>query len=699
MLMRHPQPQKRHTYDLPFGAVLSGTGVTFRVFSRSATSMRLLMYDKVTDRDPTEVVEFDRDQDRWGDVWTLAVPGIGHGQLYHIQAFGPHKPEVGQRFDGNARLIDPYCRALAGDFLKADDGIVRPPKCVVIDDEFDWEGDRPLGRDMAETVIYEVHVKGMTKSKSSGVQHPGTYLGLIEKIPYLQSLGITAVELLPVHEFPILRPDGQKYQRANYWGYDPLAFFSPHRGYVVGKEPGAQVHEFKQMVKALHRAGIEVILDVVFNHTCEGNEHGPTLSFKGLENSVYYILEQGGKHYANYSGCGNTFNCNHPISRELITHCLRHWVQEYHVDGFRFDLASILSRDRYGNLLQNAPLIDLIGEDPILANTKLIAEAWDAGGAFQVGSFGGPRWSEWNGLYRDDVRRFWKGDSGMLGSFATRLAGSSDLYEHHRRPPQSSLNFITSHDGFTMNDLVSYKQKHNAANGENNRDGENNNNCDNYGEEGPVRRKPINAVRSRQVRNMLATLMLSQGVPMILGGDEFRRTQRGNNNAYCQDNEISWFDWRLGEKHLDLIRFFSALCRFRREQPTLRRKRFLTGHPENGRHIPDVAWFGANGHPLIWSQGHGAMVAYLGAPPASVLPETTARDIMIVVNGTGEDRGFTLPEQGQGMSWNLFLDTAADPPNDAWPKLDGPSFPASRRIVMMSHSMRVYVSEIVKWPV
>nr|NIP69916.1 glycogen debranching enzyme [Planctomycetales bacterium] len=413
----------------PYGAILHDGGVQFVVFSRSATAMRVLLYDNVDDREPQDVVHYDADTDRWGDVWSVFVPGCQPGQLYHFQADGPYEPEYGQRFDGTARLVDPYARALAGGFLPADDGVVRPPKCVVIDDSFDWQGDRHLRRSLSETIIYELHVRGFTRHPSSKVQHPGTYLGIIEKIPYLKTLGVTAVELMPVHEFPINDCLGNQLDRPNYWGYDPMAFFAPHRGYAAGHEPGSQVNEFKTMVRALHAAGIEVILDVVFNHTCEGNELGPTLSFKGLENRVYYMLENGGGYYRNYSGCGNTVNGNHPIVRELIFNCLRHWVHNYHVDGFRFDLASILSRDRHGNLVANPPLVEAIAEDPMLADTKIIAEAWDAAGAFQVGTFADLRWAEWNGLYRDDVRRFWRGDEGCRGKLATRLAGSSDLYE------------------------------------------------------------------------------------------------------------------------------------------------------------------------------------------------------------------------------------------------------------------------------
>ena len=450
MLMRHPCPPLQFSYHTPFGATVHDNAVQFSVFSRSATAMRLLLYNSLSDREPSEIIEFDRDADRWGDVWSIQVPGIEAGQLYHFQASGPWAPEQGHRFDSGARLIDPYAAALAGTFQKSDDGVIRPPRCVVVDHDFDWEGDRHIRRPLSESVIYEMQVRGLTKSRSSNATAPGSYLGVIEKIPYLQSLGVTAVELMPVHEFPIRNIHGAKSARPNYWGYDPMAFFAPHRGYAHDITPGAQVNEFKTMVKALHAAGIEVILDVVFNHTCEGNENGPTLSFKGLENQVYYILSEG-RHFSNYSGCGNTLNGNHPVVREMIFHCLRSWVHNYHIDGFRFDLASILSRDRKGNLIPNPPMVELIAEDPLLSDTKIIAEAWDAAGAYQVGSFGNSRWAEWNGRFRDDVRAFWRGDGGTLGALATRLAGSSDLYQHAGRPPACSINFVTSHDGFSMN--------------------------------------------------------------------------------------------------------------------------------------------------------------------------------------------------------------------------------------------------------
>lgn len=691
MLMRQPTGNLQFTYQPPFGATVQDGGVQFSVFSRSATAMRLLLYNKVNDPEPADIIEFDRDTDRWGDVWSLSVQGLNPGQLYHFQASGPWDPENGQRFDSAARLIDPYAQALAGTFQKGDDGVVRPPKCVVVQDDFDWEDDRHVRRDLSESIIYEMHVRGFTRSRTAKVKCPGTYLGVIEKIPYLKELGVTAVELMPVNEFPILDIWGNSPERPNYWGYDPMAFFSPHRGYAHDKRPGAQVNEFKTMVKALHAAGIEVILDVVFNHTCEGNENGPTLSFKGLENQVYYILSEG-KHYSNYSGCGNTINGNHPVVREMIFHCLRHWVHNYHIDGFRFDLASILSRDRGGNLIPNPPMVELIAEDPLLADTKIIAEAWDAAGAYQVGSFGNHRWAEWNGRYRDDIRGFWRGDGGTLGALATRLAGSSDLYQHAGRPPFCSINFITSHDGFTLNDLVSYKDKHNMANGEDNRDGDNHNISDNYGVEGPTRRKGVNTIRARQVRNMLATLLLSQGVPMLVSGDEIRRTQRGNNNAYCQDNDISWFDWRLVEKNAEVLRFVKALTQFRKNQPTVRRTSFLTGQPVDGRLISDVSWYSDDGHPLDWNQHHLSMVAYIAAPSRVEDPTGQGRDMVMMFNSTGDDRIQHLPEVGRGMKWNLFIDTAAESPGDIYPDIDGPMPPSNRQVSVPCHSLKVFVS-------
>ena len=694
-------PSLRFTYPLPYGAIVRESGVQFAVFSRSATAMRILLYDQVSDREPSEVVDFDRDLNRWGHVWSMFVPGMRPGQLYHFQADGPFDPDQGQRFNPQARLIDPYAKALAGQFQRADDGVIRPPKCVVVDDEFDWQGGRHLRRELSQTVIYELHVRGFTQSRSSGVKHPGTYLGLVEKIPYLKSLGVTAVELMPVHEFPILDCIGQKPKCPNYWGYDPLALFAPHRGYAASPEPGAQVREFKEMVRALHRAGIEVILDIVFNHTAEGNERGPTLSFKGLENRVYYMLANGGQHYRNYSGCGNTLNGNHPIVRELFFDCLRHWVHNYHIDGFRFDLASILSRDRDGKLIPNPPVVEVIAEDPLLADTKVIAEAWDAAGAYQVGTFASlrwsdtfttPRWAEWNGRYRDDLRRFWRGDAGMFGHLATRLAGSSDLYESGGRQPYHSINFITSHDGFTLNDLVSYNYKHNQDNREDGRDGDNNSLSCNYGVEGPTRRKSVEKIRLRQIKNMLASLLLSQGVPMLLAGDECRRTQRGNNNAYCQDNAVSWFDWRLVKKHESLSRFCRALIAFRLAEPTVRQKAFLAGAPKRPHGLPDVSWHHARGGPVDWNRDDRSLVCLLGAVPRQERYAPPNHHVLLICHAGVEPREFHLPAPARDIAWRLFVDTAGEPPHDVYPGLDGPPPPADGVVTLQARSLVCYVA-------
>jgi len=675
-------------YPLPYGAVVQEAGVQFVVYSRSATAMRVLLYRHVRDREPYHIVEFNPATDRWGDLWNVFVPGLKVGQLYHFQVDGPYAPEEGHRFQSQARLIDPYARALAGQFQPAKDGIIRPPKCVVVDDTFDWQGDRHLRRPLAETVIYEMHVRGFTRSASSGVKQAGTYRGVIEKIPYLKSLGITAVELMPIHEFPILDPFGQKPEQKNYWGYDSLAFFAPHRGYMHGSKAGDQVRQFKEMVRALHAAGIEVILDVVFNHTAEGNHVGPTLSFKGLENKVYYMLNDDGT-YKNYSGCGNTLNGNHPICREMIFHCLRHWVYNYHIDGFRFDLASILSRDRNGELMPNPPLVEVIAEDPMLADTKIIAEAWDAAGAYQVGSFANTRWAEWNGHYRDDVRRFWRGDAGMIGRMATRLSGSSDLYQSSGRYPYHSINFITSHDGYTLNDLVSYEQKHNQDNGEDNRDGENNNYSANYGVEGPTRRKAIVELRRRQAKNMMASLLLSHGTPMIVAGDEVLRTQRGNNNAYCQDNAISWFNWNLVQRNTEMLRFCQALIAFRKAQPSVRRPTFLTGKPMKNGQLPDVSWYRADGKPMNWDSTEQSLLCVYGT---SGLDDPAARSVMLLLHAGTKTQEFKIPAKIKQLPWRQFIDTSREMPADIYPAVDGPVLPRSGRLSLKHHTLMFYVA-------
>jgi glycogen operon protein len=542
------------------------------------------------------------------------------------------------------------------------------PKCIVVDDDFDGAGDRPLNYPLRHCVIYETHVRGLTMHPSSAVEHPGTYLGVVEMIPYFKELGITSLEFLPVQEF-----DERENQRldpttgrrlVNYWGYSTIAFFAPKGGYSSSGAAGQQVAEFKFMVRELHAAGIEVILDIVFNHTAEGGELGPTLSFRGLDNRIYYMLDDDNRYYKNYSGCGNTMNCNHPVVRTLIRDCLCYWVVEMHVDGFRFDLGSILGRDQSGKLLENPPIIEGIAEDPILRHTKIIAEAWDAGGAYQVGSFPGGRWAEWNDRYRDDVRRFWRGDHGAARSLATRITGSSDLYLRDGRKPFHSINFITAHDGFTLNDLVSYERKHNESNGEDNRDGSDANYSSNYGEEGPTKIASIEAVRNQQVKNFLATLLLSIGTPMLLGGDEFRRTQEGNNNAYCQDNDISWYDWSLARSHGDILRFTRGLIAFRMQHPAFRRPEFFTGKDTDFDSIPDITWFDEKGESPDWARINGKIAARIDGSKAEVLADQDDSDFYIIFNAETESCVFSVGPAPRARLWRRAIDSSLPSPED-----------------------------------
>ncbi len=724
----------RFGLELPYGAILTRDGVQFMVFSRNARKMRILLYANVKDTEPAEVISLDSELHRWGDVWSIQVQGLKAGAMYHYQVDGPFAPHFGMRFQSSHRLIDPFAKAVSGEYLYDSNGTLVPPKCVVVDEEFDWQGDRHLRLPLSDSVIYEMHVRGFTQSPTSECRYPGTYRGVIEKIPYLKSLGVTAVELMPVHEYMEYSPPGKRDGgRENYWGYDPVAFFAPHQGYAWDKTPGGQVREFKEMVRELHKEGIEVILDVVFNHTAEGNENGPVLSFKGLENSVYYMLENDQRFYKNYTGCGNTVNGNHPITRELIFNCLRHWVHNYHVDGFRFDLASILNRDREGNLMPNTPVVEMTAEDPLLADTKIIAEAWDAVGAYQVGSFGGARWAEWNGRYRDDVRRYWRGDPGMTAPLATRLAGSSDLYEHTGRLPYNSINFITAHDGFTMNDLVSYNGKHNAANGENGRDGENNNHSWNFGQEGETRNAEIQENRKKQIKNMIATLLFSQGVPMLLMGDECRRTQRGNNNAYCQNNDISWLNWKMvTAAEEDLLRFYRTLVEFRKAEPALRHRNFLAGQPFPGHYFPDISWFQQDGKTYDWVKNSRTLVCLLAAIPpqfdyaamihhaqrhrplhhrtaqSSVLSGLrrphhpplsaaegemrTSSNLLMVFHSGPEPVQVTVPPIARIVTWRQFINTAVETPRDVYPNMDGPILPPDAPFLVEARSFQCYLS-------
>ena len=553
-------------WSFPLGASVVEGGVNFCVFSRKATAVELLLFDRAGDADPARVIRLDAPTHRTYHYWHAFVPGLRAGQVYAYRAIGPVDPARGLRFDPAKALLDPYGRAVAvpdgydrSAASRPGDNTKVAMRSVVVDpDAYDWEGDAPLRRPFATTVIYEMHVGGFTRHPSSGVARAkrGTYVGMIEKIPYLQDLGITAVELLPVFQFDSEDcPPGL----TNYWGYSPVSFFAPHAAYSSRRDPLGPVDEFRSLVKALHRAGIEVILDVVYNHTAEGNHDGPTLCFRGLDNETYYLLQPDRARYADYTGTGNTLNANDAVVRRLIVDSLRYWVRHMHVDGFRFDLASVLSRDESGCPLSRAPVLWDIESDPVLVGTKLIAEAWDAAGLYQVGSFGGDAWQEWNGKFRDDVRRFVKSDNESVLAFAQRCFGSPDLYAHEDRGPEQSINFITSHDGFTLNDLVSYNVKHNESNAQGGRDGYDVNLSWNCGVEGPSADPDIERLRQRQVKNVLAITLLSLGTPMLLMGDEVRRTQLGNNNAYCQDSEISWFDWTLLDRRRELHRFVKTL--------------------------------------------------------------------------------------------------------------------------------------------
>jgi glycogen operon protein len=653
-----------HGSSFPLGATDVGDGVNFSVYSKNASRVDVLLFDTVDAEKPARVVSLDRQPHRTYHYWHAWVRGTRPGQIYGYRVHGPFAPAQGMRFDPRRLLLDPYGRAVAVpsgyDRIAASrpgDNVARAMKSVVAPvGEYDWEGDRPLRHSYARTVIYEMHLAGFTRHPNSGVTpgKRGTYAGLIEKIPYLQDLGITAVELLPVFQFdPQDCPPGL----VNYWGYGPVSFFAPHLAYSSQRDPLAAIHEFRDMVKALHRAGIEVILDVVYNHTAEGSEDGPTLCFRGLENAAYYILQREPAHYCNYTGTGNTLNTNHPVVRRLIVDSLRYWVTEMHVDGFRFDLASILSRDEAGRPLVNPPVLWDIESEPVLAGTKLIAEAWDAGGLYQVGNFVGDAWREWNGKARDDIRRFVRGDDGFVSALAARLLASPDLYAHKARGPEESINFVTCHDGFTLNDLVSYNDKHNEANGERNRDGANDNGSWNCGVEGPTSDPEIERLRARQVKNLLTLNLLAIGTPMLLAGDEVRRTQRGNNNAYCQDNEISWFDWDLLEKHAGIRRFVKLLlaCRLDSHRDLDDQDATLTEVIGQVR----LHWHGVKLNEPDWRAHSHSLAATAWAPRLGAT-------VHWMVNAYWEPLVFELPPVPAGCPgpWRRWVDTSCDSPAD-----------------------------------
>lgn len=702
---------------LPLGASVAKDGVNFSVFSRNATKVFLEFYSASEDSEPYAQVEFSPSENRTGDIWHAFVPGIKPGSLYLFRVDGPFEPSKGHRFNVHQRLFDPYAKAITpvSVFYNLPPDYSAPldkndiehgknqcakvfPKCVVVDNEnFDWQGDRPINRPLSESVIYEVHLKGFTAGKNAGVSCPGTYAGFIEKIPYLKDLGITAVELLPIFEFDEFENSnvnprtGERMK--NYWGYSTINFFSPKASFAADKTPGGCVNEFKTLVRELHKAGIEVILDVVFNHTAEGNEHGVALNFRGFENSVYYTLVGSHKeYYMNFSGCGNTMNCNHPIVRNFIIDSLRYWVLNYHVDGFRFDLASILSRGQEGELLKFPPLTNAIAEDPVLGKTKIIAEPWDAGGAYQLGGFpGGRRWAEWNDRFRDDIRRFWRGDEYVSTNAATRISGSSDLFTISGRAPYHSINYICCHDGFTMNDLVSYNGKHNDENGEGNRDGSDSNWSYNHGYEGPTLNPVIEKMRNRQMRNYILTLLISQGTPMLLGGDEFRRGQQGNNNAYCQDNDISWFDWGNCSLNSALVSFTRKAIRLRKDHPVFRRTEFFKGSMAGKK--PDIQWYAADGSNPDWSKISRFLAFRLLGTFDSRAKKISDNDFFIAANTDRQDIMLRIPAITDSRKWYRIADTSIEDETSLLSVENAETLISQDRYVLPASSMLILVAK------
>ncbi|MBN1526218.1 MAG: glycogen debranching protein GlgX [Candidatus Omnitrophica bacterium] len=658
----------------PFGATLRKDGVNFAVYSKYADEAFLLLFD-APDKPPTDVIRIGR---KTRHVWHVFVHGLKKGQLYGFKVRGRYDPQNGLRFNENKLLLDPYAKALTGKALNRDgilygysprasskdltfddrDSAVAMPKSVVVDDDFDWQGDKPLNIPLERSIIYEVHLKGFTAHASSNVKRKGTYLGFIEKIPYLKELGITAVEFLPLQEFyteDLLANKGL----ANYWGYNTIGFFAPESSYAYGSARASQVTEFKTLVRELHKAGIEVILDVVYNHTGEGDELGPTVCFRGIDNLSYYCLKGPGseprRYYANYSGCGNCLNVSEPQAIRFILDSLRYWVEIMHVDGFRFDLAAILGRAE-GGFTEKSPFFDVVTQDPVLNRVKLIAEPWDIG-TFQVGKFP-VDWSEWNSRFRDTVRRFWRGDAGQTGDLRHRLSGSPDLYGEDGRTVYNSVNFVTSHDGFTMNDLVSYDRKHNEANLEDNRDGREDNYSWNCGVEGETADKAVLDLRKRLAKNFMCCLLLSSGTPMILGGDEFLRTQKGNNNAYCQDNGLSWFDWGLAKKNPDILEFTRQLIAMVKRYRVLQMRKYSAACARPGTARFEHRWYGRDLDEPAWNDPAQKILAlYLYAEEKG----RKAYDIFAIFNADAASQYVRLPKLRGKRRWHRKIDTSLRP--------------------------------------
>jgi len=667
-------------YPRPFGVAPREGGYNFAVFSRNATALNLVLFEPGRD-EPVAEIPLDPQLNKTGDVWHVFVYGLPPTHLYGYRVFGPYAPRAGHRFNPRHVVLDPYARTLSdgqhwGVPEMSPDGKTLARHGMLEVEDFDWEGDVPLSTPMGETVIYELHVRGYTQHPSANVQHPGTYLGLCEKIPHLKALGITAVQLMPILEFDELdqtrkNPETGEALR-NYWGYSPISFFAPKAGYAYCAKN--HVNEFRQMIKTFHRAGIEVILDVVYNHTGEGGEGGPAISFRGLDNAIYYMLDKQGRNY-NFSGCGNTLNCNHPLVRDLIIDSLTYLVTEFHVDGFRFDLASILGRGPNGEVLQDPPLIQHIAEHPLLAGTKLIAEAWDAAGLSQLGKFPAwGRWAELNGVYRDDVRRFVRAEANA-SALSRRITGSLDIYGDSSRHPYHSINFVTCHDGFTLYDLVSYDKKHNEANGENSQDGWSDNLSYNCGAEGETTDPKIIAMRQRQMRNVTLILLISQGVPFISMGDEFGRTQRGNNNAYCQDNDISWVDWTMTEKNAGLLRFTQMMTALRKRYFAMSREQFCNR----------VAWHGTRIGTPDWT-GQSRALAFL------LHGWHSQPDIFVMFNSSWEAKTFSIPPHEGQWRWRRLVDTSFTAPQDILEEHEAPLVNPRDKYTLPPRSSAILIS-------
>ncbi len=671
------QPPLESGSPQPFGANKTSKGTNFALFSRHATEVTLVIcIDKKHDGAPNqqELLEINLDKKfhKTGDIWHILISEPVNIIRYGYKLNGPYDPQgTGHCFNDSQILIDPYAKTLhSSNWGNRNNFNNNEPLCKISSDVYNWGNDRPLSTPLQDTIIYEMHVRGFSRHQSSAVSNPGTFSGIVEKIGYLKKLGITAIELMPVTEFnenesTFYNPEtGSKLK--NFWGYSPLSFFAPKSAYC--KNSDNHLDEFRNMVKMLHKNGIEVILDMVFNHTAEGGSNGPISSFKGIDNSIYYLLDPWTRAYLNFSGCGNTFNCNHPIVRTLIMDVLRWWVIEMHVDGFRFDLASILGRDQDGNVLSNPPMVEQIAEDPVLASSKIIAEAWDAAGLYQVGSFSTHhRWAEWNGRFRDDVRSFMCGKEGTIPALATRIAGSSDLYQHSDKSPCNSINFITSHDGFTLFDLVSYNKKHNLKNGENNLDGDNHNLSWNSGTEGHTNNIKVARLRNTRLKSMAVVLFISQGVPMLVAGDEFGRSQKGNNNAYCQDNDISWLNWQDCEKNSDLLRFFQKLIHLRREHPIFRRDIFFMDNNLEDKHWheQEIIWQGYHHDDQPWSHERKSLSFTLNG---SSNPDIDDDDFFVILSGhRKQNQTFIVPRPPalhNVRTWKKIIDTSLESPDD-----------------------------------